>query len=516
MLKSKEKGVVLVAVAVFTVILTILGFSVLIVANSEISQARNDINKTKAFYLAEAGVARLSANASSGNFANIGQTTLGQGSYRVDIDNTNWTEPNAVATGRLGGEEERVQVTISYLYPPYECGIYAGGLGGSGWSLMLRGTGDPCIVYSGGNSVGDVNGKDIITGNVFANSDVALYEQGRVDAPSPNPYNIRGDVNVTGSISVNDSASIAGQRITGSDPMSPPNLAAMNYAVNNTHNVSALCEGQSIDSRGRLPNGHPLRDIFRKNPTFDRSVECGSTAGDDYFLEPTTFPGGGGSWNTAPTPLNVGTDRVYYIDGNLWVHSKSDTFGFNMQGKVTIVVTGNIYICDNLKYADPNRDMLGLVALGKYDSYSGERISGGDIIFGDPTYGTMYTMSAMMFAAHDFLYNSRTLGTFGGEPKSGFIINGSMAALNKVSLERDWYTNASGTRRPARYDRSTGLWYDSGTAVALTSGQVATMKHYRMRLNYDARVRSTSTQPPGLPRGMGRIFCGLGNWKALP
>lgn len=55
MLKSK-KGVALVAVVIFTLVLTILGFSVLIVAGNEIILTRNAINKTKVFYAAEAGI----------------------------------------------------------------------------------------------------------------------------------------------------------------------------------------------------------------------------------------------------------------------------------------------------------------------------------------------------------------------------------------------------------------------------------------------------------------------------
>jgi len=52
---KSEKGIVLVAVVVFTLVFTILGFSVLSVANSEITLTRNAVNKTKAFYAAEAG-----------------------------------------------------------------------------------------------------------------------------------------------------------------------------------------------------------------------------------------------------------------------------------------------------------------------------------------------------------------------------------------------------------------------------------------------------------------------------
>jgi roadblock/LC7 domain-containing protein len=189
-----------------------------------------------------------------------------------------------------------------------------------------------------------------------------------------------------------------------------------------------------------------------------------------------------------------------------------------MKGKATIVATGNIHLCDNLDYADAD-SMLGLVALGKYDE-DGDLVSGGNVYFGDPTTGTLYICAAMMFAANNFLYNSMAIDTFEAEPESGFIIKGSIAALNQVSIERDWYTVTPGdtgsAKRPARYDRATGKWYDCGTGVELTSAQVSTLRHYQMVINYDDRVRSQATQPPGLPRGKGTIFEKLTNWEELP
>jgi hypothetical protein len=126
----------------------------------------------------------------------------------------------------------------------------------------------------------------------------------------------------------------------------------------------------------------------------------------------------------------------------------------------------------------------------------------------------------MMFAANDFLYNSMAIDTFEAEPESGFIIKGNIAALNQVSIERDWYTVTPGDdyseKRPARYDRATNKWYDSVTEVELTSAQLDTLKHYQMIINYDDRVRSQDTQPPGLPRGKGTIFEELTNWEELP
>ena len=139
-----------------------------------------------------------------------------------------------------------------------------------------------------------------------------------------------------------------------------------------------------------------------KNPT-NRHKECGATAGDDYFLEPVRANNNGGTQKDAKTPLNLGENRIYYVDGDVWVHSPK-TYGFLIDGKVTIVATGDIHISDNIKYAD-KESLLGLVALGKYDG-SGELVNGGNIYFGDPRYGTMYTVSALMFAADSFLYNT--------------------------------------------------------------------------------------------------------------
>jgi hypothetical protein len=502
--RSSEKGIVLVAVVVFTLIFTILGFSLLSMVKSEIVLAQKAVDETKAFYLAEAGVEIFTANLSSGDYASIGETALGEGSYRVDFYPGVYPDsPYAIATGVAGGQEKRIKVTASFLAPPYECGIYAGG--GLPWTLMLRGTGNP--VSSGGREYG---GKDIINGNIFVDGNVALYQQSSINpAPAPNTYELNGDVNATGNVNRYDSATVSGKITQGAEPQDSPDLVGMNYAVNNTHNVSQIFADAGASHT--LPVGNPLRNVFQKNPT-DRNTECASTTGNDYFFEPTSGFSNARGEKHGDTPLHAGNDRVYYVDGDVWVHNLT-TYGFKMDGKVTIVATGNIHICDNIEYADTS-SILGLVALGKYDA-SGQRISGGDFFFGDPIYGTMYTVSSMMFAANDFLYNSAVATRKPEEPTSGFMVTGNLSALNNVSIERDWYTNAANARRPARYDPVTSKWYDSGTEVVLTSKQISTMKHYQMKLNYDERVRNRDTQPPSLPRGVGLIFTGLTNWKEL-
>ncbi|MDD5063454.1 MAG: pilus assembly PilX N-terminal domain-containing protein [Phycisphaerae bacterium] len=520
---KSNKGIVLVAVIVFILILTILGFSVLSIADSEAVLARKDVNKAKAFYLAEAG---LGVFAASGQFASIPETALGEGNYRVDFD-ISGSEPCAVATGTVMGQVKRIQVTVSFLAPPYENAIYAGGAGGSAWTLMLRGTGNP-VQSMGVNQWGQPvllsqGGKDIVNGNMFVDGDVALYEQSKVDhAPTPNTYGLNGDVSATGKVNLYDSATISGDIAEHSGQQASPDLVGMDYAVNNTHNVSQIFADAGV-TQGYLPAGNELRDVFEINPSDGtRRAACASTINvDDYFFEPSSGFIDGTPF-TGATPLHMGADRVYYVDGDLWVHSDK-TKGFLIDGKVTIVATGNIHLCDNLQYADAD-SMLGLVALGKYNG-SGKLIKGGNIYFGDPVNGTVGYVSAMMFAANDFLYNTAIDTTILEEPKIGFTVMGNLSALNNVSIERDWYTDRYrdrwgrwvDERRPARYNPSTNKWYDSVTGAVLTSTEVNTLKHYQMIVNYDDRVWDRSTQPPGLPKGTGIILSGeLTDWEELP
>ena len=506
---KKEKGYIMVAVIFVAVIFAIIGLAILTLAEHEAILGRIDTDKTRAFYLAEAGLAKLAENLQTPvTLDEIDSTLEGsteQGNFSVVLD-TNSNPCYAISTGTSGTVQKRVRVQVTFLASPFENAVYAMNAMGGYWAFQLRGTGIPDGSERGG--------KDIISGNIVVDGDVFMYEESRVNpAPAPNRWNLQGDAGATGNISVLGSAVISGARNPNAEKPDPINVAAMDYANNNTHKVAQIFQAAGVSS-GYLPSGNELRNVFVKNPS-DRSAECSTTTGDDYFLEPATVTGGG-TQKDAPTPLNVGTDRIYYVDGDVWIHNKV-TYGFNVTGKVTIVATGNIHICDNTKYADTSRDMLGLVALGKYDT-SGNRISGGDIFFGDPRYGTMYTISGMMFAANDFLYNSDPVSRQSAEPTTGFTVNGSFAATNRVTVQRDWYTTViSGvnTPKPAKYNPTTGQWLDLNTGTVLTSTQIGTLRHYQMIVNYDERVRSPETCPPGLPRGLGRIFAGFSNWEEL-
>ena len=505
-MSRSEKGLALVVVVAFACIFVILGFSILNVANTEIVLTRNELDSTKAFYAAEAGLAELSTRLYNKQFTNIADTALGKANYQVDFYYDE-DPPYAISTGRAGNVEKRLRVELSFLSPPYERGVYAGNSDGEKYTFTLRGQGDP--IAAGG---GEVGGRDIVEGNIFVNGDATLYDESSVNpSPMPNPYSFNGDVDSTGNTNILDSASVSGAVSEGVAPQAHPSLAGMNYAVNNTHNVSEIFADAGV-AWGYLPSGNELYDVMVKNPT-DRSDECASTAGDDYFLEPASVSGGGDQ-KDATTPLHLGDNRIYYVDGDVWVHHKS-TYGFLVDGKVTIVATGDIHISDNIKYAD-SESLLGLVALGKYDD-AGQLISGGNVYFGDPRYGTLYTASALMFATDSFLYSTDSVTGDAAEPTTGFSVYGNLNALNQVSIERDWYDDeGTGTARPAYFDSSLDQWVDLESGLALTSNEIGSLRHYQMKITYDDRVRTQDTQPPGLPRGKGTIFGGLKYWEELP
>jgi len=124
-----------------------------------------------------------------------------------------------------------------------------------------------------------------------------------------------------------------------------------------------------------------------------------------------------------------------------------------------------------------------------------------------------------MFATNDFLYNTNSVTGGSEEPETGFSIFGNHTGLSQVSIRRDWYDDSdTGDALPAYYAKNSdgsGQWVDLKTGVALSSGEVDSIRHYQMKITYDERVNDPETQPPGLPRGGGTIFAGFQHWEEL-
>lgn len=565
---NEDQGIILPIVLILTLVLMITGLVFVSLGVQENSLVRKEIAKRQAFYLAEAGTERLAVKLYAGEHRSIKslplqegedkyrlaveETDLGEGHYRVKYYDGNPPDdlPYAISIGQVirGGEvtaEKKIKVTLPFLAEPYEYGVSAGGSGSEDWTLQLRGTGDP---YRSGSK--EYGGKDTVEGDIYANVDVNLYEQASVyPPPDPNTYGLLGEVNSTQNIIKNpaEPAFTAGGGHAPEDlchryvePILSVDLRGMEYAEegNHTHDVGEIFG--DIGS-GHLPSGHELYNVVVKNPS-DRSSECNNTTGDDYFFEPASIWGAGTPY-TGETPLDLGDDRIYYVDGDVWFHSYP-TYGFKVSGKALIVATGDIHICDNIEYADPENDLLGLVALGKYDG-AGNLTTGGDIYFGDPRYGTTYTVSAFMFAGNDFLYNVDSVSGEYQRPETGFNVFGNWVGINKVSIIRDWYDAGHYETRwswwrggyyqvwvpdwnPAYFYITNSLtgegeWRDwenkdDPENPPLEGQQLASLRHYQMKITYDERIRNPQTQPPGLPQGYGSgsiIFAGFTGWEEV-
>jgi hypothetical protein len=297
---------------------------------------------------------------------------------------------------------------------------------------------------------------------------------------------VLGDVYSGGSVAVTGTASVDGtiraeDEITGasgetgvSQPV--PDIAAMNYPTTADYNVAALFSGASYKSNTlggsayQVPQKNPAH-IFRKNPS-DRSADTSGTVKNDYFLEDPyqpmhTDPKSNGSdpcpivlTGTNGTPGTNANHKVYYIDGNLWVHNKN-VFSFQLQHKepngvqVTFVAKGNIYFSDNIYYQDNQNDGIAFIAMkdtAVKDS--------GNIYFGDPVFGTLEVMHAFMYAENNFY--DKNLSATGSAQVS---VYGNMTAGNQVNINRDY-------------------------------GK----QHSKLTVNYDNRISVGDLDMPGLPR----------------
>jgi len=549
---NSESGVILPIVIILALALTITGLAFLNAGVMENSLVRREIAKNQAFYLAEAGIERLSVKLYAGERRSIEKlekvsggvdgdycpaitpTTLGEGQYWVEYYEGDPLAvppklPYAISIGQTikGAEvtaEKKIKVKLPFLAEPYEHAIYAASLYSPNWTLGLRGIGDPD--RSGRYEYG---GKDTVEGDIYANADVHLYEETWVGPPpDPNTYELLGEIDSTQNIFKHPpEPDFAGHALyinENVEPIDPPDLRDMNYAANHTHDVAQIFEDEGISS-GNLPPTHELYDVVKKNDS-ERSPHCDSTPVDDYFFRPARIREVGNSY-TAPTPLDLGEDRIYYVDGDVWFDS-SPTYGFTVSGKVLIVATGNIHIGDNIKYAD-NESLLALVALGSYDE-DGNLTYGGNVYFGDPRFGTTYTVDAFMFAGNDFLYNVGSADSPGDyqRPDTGFNIFGNWVAVNEVSVIRDWYDaghyNDHGRWvedwKPAYFDPGAGEngeWKDVEDDDPLTEEELGRLRHYQMKVTYDERIRDPETQPSGLPQGYGSgsIFAGFTEWEEI-
>lgn len=259
----------------------------------------------------------------------------------------------------------------------------------------------------------------------------------------------------------------------GGDPqLDPPELPKMYYQLDKTgtkpgdaydnwgHDIAVA--DAPFDGNGQVVNATNPAHIFVKNPSWDYVADGGvAHAGgrDDYFITDPTDPTFEGPYQLLSVASN-GNDKVYYVDGNLFVHDEyAYDFMFRTPGtRITIVAEGNITISDEIRYNGGRTNPVdGLCLIAMKDMGNTNDI-GGNVFFGDTVYGTGGDVHSMMYAENDFL--ASTLDTSGQPYLSVF---GNMSAGNHVQIDR------SGSERT------------------------------RLDVSLDERIRDGVDIPPGLP-----------------
>ncbi|MCP3920279.1 MAG: hypothetical protein GY711_32535 [bacterium] len=445
----------MIAVLIIVSVLAALATSALtfnVAAQAETETSRKGL---RALYLADAAVSEALAEVVTrtalnetvpGNLGSHGNPLhLAGGDYWAQITDNGDNTYTVVTTGSIDGAQRSIEVLVRNTAGiVFDTAVYAGNSDGdSNYELRFS---------------GEDGQADEVSGAIYSGGDISIEGDADVD----------GELQASGTIS-------GGTGIEG-QAMAVPDIDGMNYSVNNDFDVASLFASSTNewDSLGgyadQMPESSPAH-IFRRNAS-DRNSENNSTTKDDYYLEDPYEATSGADYRLSLTgtmgdPGPSGTDKVYFIDGNLWIHNYG-AYGFEATNtdaegfRVTFVVKGNIYFSDNVKLNDDDNDAIAFIAI-EDDTVS----DSGNIYFGDPEFGTLEEMEAYMYAENNFFdYNLNSSGS--AEVK----VMGTMSAGNQVSIERD-YTYYRRRR-----------WYT---------------QHSKLEVEFDSRLSDGTVSLPGIP-----------------
>jgi len=319
-------------------------------------------------------------------------------------------------------------------------------------------------VYDEGETYDDLNGN----GQYDEHEEFIDYDNDSVfDLPEPfddENGNGRYDygVEAVGDVTYPNEPDAAG----GDAELAPPDLGASDFA--NTADIKVAERFSGIES-GTVPEDDAAH-IFVKNPrdgredivdqVFDLNGQLVNP--DDYFLEDPYEPISVGDPQSSANATRIsiaseadghdeGNDKVYFIDGNLYLHNRH-LYSFQLDYPssegihVTFVVRGNIVLSDNFFYDDMNNDQVAFIAQRREDDPKGE-ISG-NIYIGDEDFGTISHIHGLLYAENNFYDNN-----LDEEGSQHFDIYGSMTAGNQIRINRDYVI-------PGHYEwrRINGRW----------------------------------------------------------
>lgn len=449
---SREAGAALYLALVIGIVL--MGMSTVMVSVSTTTTQENETARKHMvrLHLAESGVPRALLDLGQGGDGDLGTmanpVAFGRGGYWVDTTDNGDGTYTVISRGRYSRGERVVAAVVQEIGGVFHHAVFAGNVSGD-------------VAYDldfGGTTVQ----ADVVNGDIYSGNDILVTGDAILN----------GEVRATGSITGASGETGVTQPI--------PDMAAMGYETNHDVNVAQqFTQSQywSYDSAGgyawQLPSskeGH----IFRKNPT-DRYSEYSSTSKDDFFLEDPFETVRVDSNQNGSDPYQItltggddpgpeGNEKVYFIDGNLWIHNRR-TYSLKLKytgeggTRLTFVVKGNVYISDNL-FIDGGL-LSGVAIIAIQDAAVPDS---GNVYFGDPAFGTLQQMNAFLYGENSFYDNN-----LDASGSAAVDVNGMMSAGDHVEINRTW-----------------------------SNGQ-----HSRLTVNFDSRIKDGSLDLPGLPTAGG-------------
>jgi len=466
---EKQRGTVLMVAMILVLLLSGLALAYVTITGSQAMSASISYKSDRALYLAEAGIADAMFAIQNGGSGNL-SSQLGGGEYSVDAVSDS---PNYLVITSSGAYAETVRTVeiVAYqgIHPAFFHAIFAG-----------DSSDDPdyWLEFGGTDDGSNDRFQDEVYGNVYSGENIR----------------VEGDAEVNGELQAEgDIEGAEGDRLT----IPPPDLAAMDYPNNHDINVNQEFAEEGFYSTLRssdygageaVPESNPAH-IFHKNPS-DRATECAMTPGDDFFMEDIyeNCP----VYNTRVSVAPDGNDKVYFIEGDLWIHNKH-TYGFQLKNPdthITIVVQGSIHIADDFHYHNDIKSGVAFVAIKAPDDSDGTY--SGNIYLGDPVFGTVSEINGFLYAENNFIDENLDAGG-----SAEFFINGIMTAGNHVAINRDF----SGE----------GHWEGPYPNRRWVPDPDAETYHAKMIIDLDERVFSGDLLLPMLPE----INPGTGEWVIL-
>lgn len=501
-----RRGSVMIVATVMTMMVIGMVAAFMMPTMSRFQGTRRHIDSTRAFFAAEAGVSYAIDDLNEGGGGNLGSAQApldyrGVASFFV-VTTVNPDDTYTIlSTASVGTSTERIEVVgfAESLPASFYYAIFSGNDSGKlPHAVSFGGT-------AGGKKCGTCKNckakpqkkclnptkpdHDIVNGDVYASGDVAVS----------GAASITGDVDATGAVTDGSSSPIDGEITRSHVGLPGPDIQGQEYGSTAdvfvakefakgtvTKSNSGIETASSVEMNKSVQatkDPDNLASIFATG-VLNTYGKVPAMTNANYFLGDWHQSTNGETITVTPEQNN----KVYYVDGNLWVETNG--YGPTIETtdgsplNITFVARGNLYFADLFSYGNAALDGVLFIAESdgesytdtngnsEYDSgepilhdngngkYDGNKEGSGNIYWGDPNVGPLGIVHAFLYAENNF--DDYALDT-SGKPQP-FTINGFMQAGNQIRINRD---------------------FPGG--------------HAQMVVDYDSRIQDGTLTLPGIP-----------------